>query len=138
MLTERPPFHETENDLVVIERVVDGKRPVLDDQIRSAPELSSLLIRCWDQQPKNRPSATDIVQQIEKALQGYTSAEPSSRRSSMFTTASFGAPADTTETTSLTVDPVDLDCNVLRFNNYERRAVGLTIDTGFRWTNSER
>ena len=124
MLTERPPFPETDNDLVVIERVVDGKRPLLGDQIRSAPELASLLIRCWDQQPKNRPSATDIVHQIEKALQGYASAEPSSRRSSILTAPPSPVLADTTETTPSTVDPVDLDCNVLRFNNYERRAVG--------------
>ncbi|GBB85075.1 hypothetical protein RclHR1_11650002 [Rhizophagus clarus] len=53
------PFANIEHDHNLIYNIIDGKRPEITED---TPEfLASLMKRCWDLDPKNRPTAEEII-----------------------------------------------------------------------------
>ena len=61
LLMEKPFFEEYKfNSQIEIQVVNHGIRPPLSP-LRVSPELRNLITRCWDSDPKNRPSSSKIV-----------------------------------------------------------------------------
>ncbi|PKC09528.1 kinase-like protein, partial [Rhizophagus irregularis] len=53
------PFANIEHDQNLIYNIIDGKRPEITED---TPEfLANLMKRCWDSDPKNRPTAWEIL-----------------------------------------------------------------------------
>jgi serine/threonine protein kinase len=63
LTTGHKPFDNVENDLTETElilNIIDGKRPEITND---TPEcFSSLMNKCWDSNPKKRPSAEEIYE----------------------------------------------------------------------------
>jgi serine/threonine protein kinase len=56
--TGRKPFDDVEHDITLIFEIIDGKRPIITED---TPEcIASLMKRCWDPYPENRPSMDEI------------------------------------------------------------------------------
>ncbi|CAB4390367.1 unnamed protein product [Rhizophagus irregularis] len=56
------PFANIEHDQNLIYDIIDGKRPEITED---TPELlANLMKRCWDSDPKNRPTAWEIKNSI--------------------------------------------------------------------------
>ncbi|CAB5115313.1 unnamed protein product [Rhizophagus irregularis] len=54
------PFANVEHDVDLIYKIIDGKRPNITD---GTPEdFANLMKRCWNPDPKKRPSATDVCE----------------------------------------------------------------------------
>ncbi|TFK49203.1 kinase-like protein [Heliocybe sulcata] len=70
VLTGQPPFSSTKLDSVVISKVVKGIRPERPEVLQSNDVLWKLLQRCWDQDPRVRPSMTEVVNTLSPAHGG--------------------------------------------------------------------
>jgi hypothetical protein len=56
------PFSNIEHDINLIYKIIDGKRPEITDD---TPEcLSNLMKKCWNSDPSERPSLTEIVETV--------------------------------------------------------------------------
>src|SRR5438105_14442922 len=56
--TGKKPFHDRPHDQYLILDILKGERPQITDD---TPEFySKLMKRCWDHDPKNRPTAWEI------------------------------------------------------------------------------
>jgi len=64
VFTEQPPFAEKKSDSAALFAIIGGKRPELPACIR-AQGLATLVERCWDSNPKTRPSADEICRTLE-------------------------------------------------------------------------
>ncbi|OHT13627.1 TKL family protein kinase [Tritrichomonas foetus] len=62
LLTGDMPYKDLKT-AEIITRVSDGQRPPLGDNV--PPKLRDLITRCWDQEPKNRPTITKILIALE-------------------------------------------------------------------------
>lgn len=69
-MTESLPFEDVTSDVVVVERVLEGKLPSLadSDQLLFIHELCSLMSMCWKIQPTDRPTADSCLKSIEKMV----------------------------------------------------------------------
>ncbi|KAF8145830.1 hypothetical protein K438DRAFT_1922282, partial [Mycena galopus ATCC 62051] len=68
IMTGKVTFHELRNDMTVMLAVLEGKHPSRPQSWTSTPALDGLwdlLQTCWCSQPEERPSARQIVQQLE-------------------------------------------------------------------------
>ncbi|KIO19749.1 hypothetical protein M407DRAFT_48863, partial [Tulasnella calospora MUT 4182] len=60
-MTNSIPFQDISADVIVVERVIRGDLPSITDDTRMSliQELCSLMMRCWNYNPTERPTATD-------------------------------------------------------------------------------
>jgi len=65
--TGQPPFPNIKLDSVVIAKVVKGIRPERPEVLQTDDTMWSLLTRCWDQVPANRPSIGNVLQALTLA-----------------------------------------------------------------------
>ncbi|KAG9005096.1 hypothetical protein FRB93_009966 [Tulasnella sp. JGI-2019a] len=65
VMTGKVPFHNC-NDLKVNIAILTGKRPVAQDypELSAHSPLWALMNKCWEQNPVDRPSIHDIVQEV--------------------------------------------------------------------------
>jgi serine/threonine protein kinase len=54
------PFANVEHDIELIYDIIDGKRPVITDD--TPEDFSNLIKKCWNPDPKKRPSAIKICE----------------------------------------------------------------------------
>ncbi|EXX57402.1 Bck1p [Rhizophagus irregularis DAOM 197198w] len=54
------PFDNVEHDIDLIYKIIDGKRPNITDD--TPEDFANLMKRCWNPDPKMRPSATDVCE----------------------------------------------------------------------------
>jgi tRNA A-37 threonylcarbamoyl transferase component Bud32 len=54
------PFAEVENEIVVLQKITQGKRPSIPKDCPSG--YAELITRCWSQRPEDRPDADEAVQ----------------------------------------------------------------------------
>jgi len=73
ILTGQPPFHNIKLDSVVIAKVVKGTRPERPEVSQVDDALWNLLTRCWDQDPKCRPSIAEVLKTLTAARPGPSS-----------------------------------------------------------------
>lgn len=63
----------------VFNAVRGGKRPerpnVHDHRLAIPDDVWKIIVSCWDQNPKNRPAATEVVEQL-RALPGACTHQP--------------------------------------------------------------
>lgn len=57
---------ELSKDIEVAERLVQGKRPSINNQ--SHPQLVQLVTTCWDQNPAKRPTMEKVAQNLQSEL----------------------------------------------------------------------
>ncbi|TFK22504.1 kinase-like protein [Coprinopsis marcescibilis] len=69
IFTGGPPFSKKKNDSAVIFAIAAGKRPDIPQNITSNHYLSNVVRKCWQQNPKSRPSMSWVCYQL-----GLTSA----------------------------------------------------------------
>lgn len=69
-MTDALPFEDVASDIVVVERVLEGKLPSLADHahLLLIHELCSLMNMCWRINPTERPTADSCRRTIEKMV----------------------------------------------------------------------
>jgi hypothetical protein len=69
MWTETEAYPKTTSFFKIQSMLLKEERPVLNNDSKEIPfEIKSLIINCWDQNPDNRPSFTEIVKILKKIL----------------------------------------------------------------------
>ncbi|KAJ7767657.1 kinase-like domain-containing protein [Mycena metata] len=71
ILTEKVPFYEIKNEMVVMLEVLKGIRPTRTAPCMGTAQLDSLwglLQGCWEEKPKIRPTASQIVEHFVRPL----------------------------------------------------------------------
>ncbi|KAJ7113462.1 hypothetical protein C8R44DRAFT_710619 [Mycena epipterygia] len=71
ILTGKVPFHELPNDMAVMFKVVEGRRPSQPSSCSGTTALDSLwelLQDCWNEKPDKRPTAVQIVERLKSPL----------------------------------------------------------------------
>ncbi len=63
-------FHTGNSDVIsaqILSALKDGKRPLItcDEDSPDLCALISLMKKCWDQNPKTRPSAHHVIEELE-------------------------------------------------------------------------
>lgn len=61
LITGRPPYHDMDNGMAVMYRIVDGEPPIPEDNGFSA-ELIDFLKQCFQKEPTQRASAEDLFE----------------------------------------------------------------------------
>lgn len=69
LVSNLKPFH-TLNAFQLIKEVLSNKRPSLVDSVSNSP-FKALIKQCWDQNPSERPSTSDIIHQLEQLITKY-------------------------------------------------------------------
>ncbi|XP_078000343.1 ankyrin repeat and protein kinase domain-containing protein 1-like isoform X1 [Glandiceps talaboti] len=70
VLTREEPFKAAQNTAHVGIAILTGKRPNLNDVPHDAPEeLKTLMTKCWNQDPKNRPYFSTILPKLKEIRQ---------------------------------------------------------------------
>ena len=68
MATRRTPFEEALNDQQIMQWVIDGERETEKIPAECPQEFRALIETCWAQDPKSRPTASQIIQKLSEAL----------------------------------------------------------------------
>lgn len=69
--SERPPFEKSTNKVFTMLSIVTGNR---EQPVTNTPlEYQSLYIKCWDDDPKKRPSMKDVSEKLKKMNLNYKS-----------------------------------------------------------------
>ena len=58
------PYKELETPADIVQKVFFGGRPDIEPD-HCPPEWSELIVRCWAQEPADRPSASELVSLLE-------------------------------------------------------------------------
>ncbi len=69
--SREPPFEEYEREDVYKGVVEDNLRPSVDAMADYPPKMQELIVRGWDADPKKRPSAAEMVREIEQIIAEY-------------------------------------------------------------------
>jgi serine/threonine protein kinase len=67
------PFGDLEKDEVYVQ-VPKGKRPRLDAMADYPEAMQRLIQRCWDHDPRKRPTARELSLEIDRILKSYVAA----------------------------------------------------------------
>ncbi|KAG9284116.1 hypothetical protein G9A89_022890 [Geosiphon pyriformis] len=57
--TGKPPFHDCPHDEILIMAILNGQRPNITSPL-IPPSIRKLIKKCWDANPKNRPTAIEV------------------------------------------------------------------------------
>eukprot|EP00557_Chaetoceros_sp_GSL56_P004748 CAMPEP_0176488812 /NCGR_PEP_ID=MMETSP0200_2-20121128/6926_1 /TAXON_ID=947934 /ORGANISM="Chaetoceros sp., Strain GSL56" /LENGTH=100 /DNA_ID=CAMNT_0017885855 /DNA_START=104 /DNA_END=406 /DNA_ORIENTATION=+ len=64
LLSGRPPWEQLNGLKAVIKAATEADRPIIDRSWDS--QLSSLMQRCWDENPSSRPSFSVILEELHE------------------------------------------------------------------------
>ncbi|KAJ7163710.1 kinase-like domain-containing protein [Mycena filopes] len=64
ILTGKPPYFDIPRDMNVIFLVLQGARPERPEIIPAPDSLWTLLEKCWETEPEDRPTASQIIQDL--------------------------------------------------------------------------
>jgi len=70
ILTGKPPYGKIRNDSAVIFRIIKGERPEMPESIENLDDIKDLISWTWKKDPKDRPSAAQVWQSLEKHVHG--------------------------------------------------------------------
>ncbi|KAG9300751.1 hypothetical protein G9A89_023549 [Geosiphon pyriformis] len=59
----KPPFHDCPHDEILIMAILNGQRPNITSPL-IPPPIAEIIIKCWDPNPKNRPTAIEFKRWI--------------------------------------------------------------------------
>ncbi|KAG8915788.1 hypothetical protein FRC00_013987 [Tulasnella sp. 408] len=70
IITGDPPFHTWAHPGKLIVHITKNETPIRSEYnspvLDKHPEIWELFVRCWSQEPKNRPTTMEVVEAIEK------------------------------------------------------------------------
>jgi serine/threonine protein kinase len=66
------PYHDVDYEGSLLEKINEGLRPNLDD-VQAPQLLKDLISRCWDANPQNRPTASEIFKFLDDYFVGEDS-----------------------------------------------------------------
>ncbi|KIK53351.1 hypothetical protein GYMLUDRAFT_109581, partial [Collybiopsis luxurians FD-317 M1] len=66
ILTQKPPFHDCKNDYSVLVLLMNGGRPTRPQDVWCPHVIWDLTTRCWAQNAKDRPSANEIFDILQR------------------------------------------------------------------------
>ncbi|KAG9292669.1 hypothetical protein G9A89_008255 [Geosiphon pyriformis] len=59
LATGKLPFHDCKHDQILIMDILNGIRPMITSPI-IPPSIAKIIVKCWDGNPKNRPTAKKV------------------------------------------------------------------------------
>merc|ERR1712166_1363970 len=83
-----------QNPFLLMERVLDGRRPKMSSKEKSKKELSNVIQESWDPDPAKRPTAKELTKKLEKML--TTGPHPLARTQSVFSKPVYTPPRKVT------------------------------------------
>ncbi|KAG9288584.1 hypothetical protein G9A89_008456 [Geosiphon pyriformis] len=63
LATEKPPFHDCSHDHILLMNILDGARPKITSPL-IPPCIAEIIEKCWDANPKNRPTAREVEDKL--------------------------------------------------------------------------
>ncbi|KAG9305873.1 hypothetical protein G9A89_016525 [Geosiphon pyriformis] len=63
LATGKPPFHDRSHDHLLIMDILNGQRPEITFPL-IPPSIAEIIIKCWDVNPKNRPTAEEVLEKL--------------------------------------------------------------------------
>ena len=75
VLTGKMPFSEYKSQYAAVRRVLEGKRPERPQEVVGewfTDDVWSILGRCWEAEPNDRPSIKDVLQHLDEAKISWT------------------------------------------------------------------
>ncbi|KAG9285184.1 hypothetical protein G9A89_004399 [Geosiphon pyriformis] len=64
LVTGKPPFHDFSHDNILIMAILNGKRPKITSPLIPC-SIDKLIEKCWDADPKNRPTAEEVIKTFD-------------------------------------------------------------------------
>ncbi|KAG9300763.1 hypothetical protein G9A89_023561 [Geosiphon pyriformis] len=68
--TGKPPFHDCPHDEILIMAILNGQRLNITSPL-IPPPIAKLIKKCWNANPKNRPTARELTGKFRKLLDLY-------------------------------------------------------------------
>ncbi|KAG9304099.1 hypothetical protein G9A89_006009 [Geosiphon pyriformis] len=63
LATGKPPFHDLPHDHILIMAILNGQRPKITSPL-IPPCIAEIIVKCWDPNPKNRPTTEEIEENL--------------------------------------------------------------------------
>ncbi|KAG9289555.1 hypothetical protein G9A89_002328 [Geosiphon pyriformis] len=70
LATGKPPFHDCEHDQILIMAILNGARPTITSPL-IPPSIAKIMKKCWDVNPKNRPTAYKVADKLWSLMEMY-------------------------------------------------------------------
>jgi len=70
IITGTAPFENKKNDTAVIFYVIAGNRPAIPAPFKDNADMVALMKRSWDLEPKNRPTAEEVGNVLDRNFPG--------------------------------------------------------------------
>ncbi|KAG9295274.1 hypothetical protein G9A89_004169 [Geosiphon pyriformis] len=70
LATGKPPFHDCSHDAILIMAILNGQRPKITSPL-IPPCITEIIVKCWDVNPENRPTAKEIRAKLRELLKFY-------------------------------------------------------------------
>ncbi|KAG9303187.1 hypothetical protein G9A89_003528 [Geosiphon pyriformis] len=67
LATGKPPFHDRSHDHILIMAILNGQRPKITSPLIPT-SIAKIIKKCWDVNPKNRPTAIEVFNMLGKLL----------------------------------------------------------------------
>ncbi|KAG9284711.1 hypothetical protein G9A89_002596 [Geosiphon pyriformis] len=78
LATGKPPFHDCSHDAILIMAILNGQRPEITSPL-IPPCIAEIIVKCWDVNPENRPTAREVVNKLEKLVANDSTTKPLGR-----------------------------------------------------------
>ncbi|KAG9294774.1 hypothetical protein G9A89_004049 [Geosiphon pyriformis] len=72
LATGKPPFHDRSHDHILIMDILNGQRPKITYPL-IPPSIAEMIVKCWDPNPKNRPTAKELKNELGELRFSYNS-----------------------------------------------------------------
>ncbi|KAG9306485.1 hypothetical protein G9A89_008421 [Geosiphon pyriformis] len=69
--TGKPPFYEYKHDHILIMAILNGQRPKITSPL-IPPCIVEIIVKCWDPNPKNRPTVEEVRYKIWELKSKYS------------------------------------------------------------------
>ncbi|KAG9292318.1 hypothetical protein G9A89_009130 [Geosiphon pyriformis] len=70
LATGKPPFHNRSHDHFLIMDILNGQRPKITSPLIPS-SIAEIIVKCWDVNPENRPTAWDVYKKLRKLWAMY-------------------------------------------------------------------
>ncbi|KAG9292668.1 hypothetical protein G9A89_008254 [Geosiphon pyriformis] len=70
LATGKPPFYDCKHDQILIMAISNGQRPKITTPL-IPPCFAKIIVKCWDANPKNRPTAKEVWSKLFRLLYIY-------------------------------------------------------------------